>query len=314
MFLPTLVAGVLALLVSATAALGASVEQRAVSSTPTFQLTYRADVGEANNLTVRDTGSGVSISDQGVGVFGVRLGSGQPPCRLVDARTTVCDTTRVVDFVSVLGDGNDRADVALPRTKFVDTFTNGGPGADVISNGDQADSITGGLGGDTVKAGGGGDFVNTGDDGEPDVVDCGPDADRWRKDLKDRPAFTSIKFAFPLVTSFGDCERIEDAPLNEHPTVRIASHTLRVTRGKAAVRLSCPRDHKGRRCRGRLSFAGRLGSARFSIRRGRAKIVRIRVGRRVFRGQPSVVVQATATERARGGRAKTTTAELTLRA
>jgi Ca2+-binding RTX toxin-like protein len=154
----------------------------------------------------------------------------------------------------------------------------GGSGDDTLKGNGQANSIVGGLGSDVLKGFAGDDslFAN---DAIHDTVVCGGDTDLASVDLQDGPA------------GFSDCETVDQAAVDQHPTVKIRSRELRLRHHHGAgdrhfvrVKLHCPR-RLARGCKGSLTIAKhggvhRLGHSKRGAQRvvGRARYHRIAAG------------------------------------
>jgi Ca2+-binding RTX toxin-like protein len=140
------------------------------------------------------------------------------------------------------------------------------------------DTLDGGIGSDVMQGEGGDDRLlarDAVDDQVAAAMSCGSGNDRLDTDLADDDTR-------PLPA---DCESIDQGAINEGANVRIASRRLRVSSdGTVRARLRCPRSVRIG-CRGRLAAgapkrAGLRGlgkRTRYRIRRGRSKLVRIRV-------------------------------------
>jgi 6-phosphogluconolactonase len=156
------------------------------------------------------------------------------------------------------------------------------------------------------------DVVN----GIADVVVCGSIPDTVLADLQD--------------TIQGTCGSLSRAAVDQFPTVRIRTRTIRTSRsGLARARLSCPRALR-RGCTGRLSLrravgvrrgrlrTRRIGSARYSrIGRGRSRLITVRIAPRQLRALRRLRRTrglAIAVERDRRGDPKTTIRLVRLRA
>jgi Ca2+-binding RTX toxin-like protein len=149
----------------------------------------------------------------------------------------------------------------------------GGEGPDVLVGRDAADRIVGGNGRDTLQGRDGNDQLDA-KEGEPvavpdEVIDCGPGTDSATIDLLD--------------PNTEGCEKVDRSAIGEGPHVRIGSVRLR---GRtAAVKLKCPRK-LGHKCKGKLRVAARKRrlrrskGKRYSIKAGRKRTVRVRLGSR----------------------------------
>jgi hypothetical protein len=184
------------------------------------------------------------------------------------------------------------------------------------------DTLTGGAGDETIEGLGGSDALSglAGDDrlrandGERDRILCGPGEDRASIDLQDRSGDPNVREG-----AFPDCELLFGAAVDSHPTVRIARQA-RLTQDSLQVTLHCPRALPAG-CAGHLSVAAADGARPFAgrryarIRPGARRLLRLplrsaRAGRALRNG---VRLRATALERDRLGRPKTTLAALRVR-
>jgi Ca2+-binding RTX toxin-like protein len=146
------------------------------------------------------------------------------------------------------------------------------------------DTLDGGVGSDVMHGEGGDDRLlarDAVDDQVAAAMTCGAGNDRLDTDLADDDTR-------PLPVS---CESIDQGAINEGANVRIASRTLRVSRGgRVRVRLRCPRSVTIG-CRGRLAAGSprraglrALGSrTRYRIRAGRKAHVTVRLPRSLRR-------------------------------
>jgi Ca2+-binding RTX toxin-like protein len=181
----------------------------------------------------------------------------------------------------------------------------GSNGADEITADAAANRLVGGPGEDVLRGAGGDDTIDA-NDGVADTVGCGEGIDTAIVDLKD--------------TFLGaGCENQEVAPVRQHPNVRVAQSAPHLAAdGVVRVALYCPRALR-RGCQGVLEAravrgSGRttlLGSARYSLRRGRTRVVGIplsRAGEAILRALPGRRLRLIARERDFRGRAKVTVA------
>ncbi|SFF66437.1 Hemolysin-type calcium-binding repeat-containing protein [Actinoplanes philippinensis] len=146
-------------------------------------VSFRALMGQANNVSITISGRTVTLTDR----VAIRPGTG---CRSVGPTTVRCTTTEATATIKIaLGDGNDRVQNRTGVFMLADGSTGddtliggsgtdqlqGGPGADRLFGGDGqgelfgdsgADRIVGGSGYDYVIAGAGDDTIttNAGDD------------------------------------------------------------------------------------------------------------------------------------------------------
>jgi hypothetical protein len=168
----------------------------------------------------------------------------------------------------------------------------GGAGNDVLDGGVGADELLGGVGDDTINAR---DAI---DDQVNDRIDCFLGTDTLDADVRDDDTR-----ALPT-----DCETVSQGMVGEHPNVRIRT-AKRAGRRLLKVRLSCPRKTRNG-CKGRLAVGAARKGARFGptkryrIRRGRSKVVRVRV-RRSSQARRGKKVRIRSVERGRLGRRTT---------
>jgi Ca2+-binding RTX toxin-like protein len=184
----------------------------------------------------------------------------------------------------------------------------GGGGNDVQSGGEGNDRLgstqaSADLGQDTLRGGNGFDQLLAADGpqtpgGASDlVIDCGPPTTATATQRDE----AVIDLADPQPTG---CDSVQQAAKDQHPTVQVSAGRVRVLRGRAALRLRCPRRAPGGRCAGRLSIVKRgrtLATARYRLRAGRSRTVRVRL-RRFARGRARVRTR----ERDTTGRPETT--------
>ena len=215
-----------------------------------------------------------------------------------------------VDQTASNGDGgfNEADDIGADIEKLAGTDF-----SDTLIGGDADNEIVGGLGSDNLRGGGGFDRIVAGDDGVPEAaIDCGTQPKVSSTFLttitRDRAV---VDLVDPAPT---ECEVVESAPKNEHPTVQISramrsGPILRVT-------LACPRAAK-RTCRGTLALvvAGRtVARTTHRLTRGTTRTLRLRLPAALARRAAASVVPATieAREKAADGRAKRTRARVSL--
>jgi Ca2+-binding RTX toxin-like protein len=222
-------------------------------------------------LDFRDTAAAVSVSLDGVANDGPAGQADNAGSGIENIKGGRGDDTLVGDSARNLLEGfsgNDTLRGGSPPTRRLTTI-----GALV---GD--DTIDGGIGSDAMAGDGGDDLLLARDaiDDQVNVaMSCGAGNDRLSADLTDDDTR-------PLATN---CESIDQGAIDEGANVRIASRRLRVSSGGTArARLRCPRSVRIG-CRGRLAAgtpnrAGLRGlgrRTRYRIRRGRSKLVTIRV-------------------------------------
>jgi 6-phosphogluconolactonase (cycloisomerase 2 family) len=152
-------------------------------------------------------------------------------------------------------------------------------------------------------------FTNDGDNtvnaqnGFPEFVICGtagPGFDTVFLDLTDPSPF--------------NCDSVSRAPKGVGAPARPVGRSARVKRRVAFLRLRCPKNRQGRRCRGRVAIERKnrriSRRKRYSIRAGRRKTVRVRL--RIGIRRPTKVRVLTR-ERARDGRPMTSNTVLVLK-
>ena len=173
----------------------------------------------------------------------------------------------------------------------------GGPGDDTLGAQSRESTFPDDIGTDRLIGEEGDDLLRTHDGIADSLIDCGGQAaDRAVIDLVD-----------PEPTG---CTQVERAQKAQHPTVQVRGGVLEVRGGQVAVRLSCPRGAPGRRCVGVVEIRkGRrlVSSARYRLRAGRRRTVRLPVGR--VRGRAEVRTR----ERDTRGRPETTRTKVLLR-
>jgi Ca2+-binding RTX toxin-like protein len=173
------------------------------------------------------------------------------------------------------GAGDDRITGSRGLVGRIASTLNGDDGNDRITGTDAADRLTGGAGNDVIRS----------RDARPDRVICGAGRDLARVDRRDRP---------------NGCELV----IGGAAKVRALGKSARVIAGRAVLRLRCVRT---RRCRGTVRLLRgnrRLGAARFTATRRRAKVVRVRLnrrGRRLVARAPARGVRITVQLNARDG-------------
>lgn len=152
-----------------------------VPQTGTF-VSYRADPGEANRVTILDERGGRRIRDEGAPI------EARSGCDPVSAHEVFCHSDEGLEVD--LGDGNDT--LVGPGGQFDggegdDTIhaagaIRGGAGDDVLVGRGTTDDLNGGGGRDILHGGRGDDFLADGDNATtgigPDRLDGGPGVDR----------------------------------------------------------------------------------------------------------------------------------------
>jgi hypothetical protein len=141
---------------------------------------YEGGPGEANAVTITNTGSELVVRDS----VPIEFLDGRN-CRQDDPHTVVCPAVDpwggpAHPYV-LLGDGDDTFawhGPGLPEgPNGEDTTVSGGAGDDVLTGADGPDSLDGGEGADRLAGGDGKDQLHGGVDGDRDAVDAGPGDD-----------------------------------------------------------------------------------------------------------------------------------------
>ena len=174
---------------------------------PQDVLFFTAAAGEANDVTITESGGRYVVGDSGAALLA------GPGCVRTSERAATCDAE---DAMVELGDRDDRSsgvghvqggagnDVLINRSRMGvqlvggpgnDRLT-GGRGNDGLVGGGGNDRLTGGRGNDGLVGGGGNDLLSGGrdadrinsHDGRRDRVDCGQRQDRVIADRVDRVA------------------------------------------------------------------------------------------------------------------------------
>lgn len=131
-------------------------------------VSFHADRGERNRVTIAYADGAVTITDAGATV--TALGD----CTDQGAVGAVCDATgTIVTVEAQLGDGDDELTVSTPVRGEVDV--DAGAGDDNVSGSPGADLLIGGPGRDTLRGRGGDDSLDGGSGS--DLLDGGPGRD-----------------------------------------------------------------------------------------------------------------------------------------
>jgi hypothetical protein len=206
----------------------------------------------------------------------------------------------------------------------------GSSGDDLLSGLGGNDRLTGGTGADRVSAGSGNDVILN-RDGDGDVFTaflvpawhCGTGTDSADLDLVDAAAAVAHFGVSLLVLG---CEDVTVGAVREGPNVAISRRSLAVRGdGRTAVRLKCPsRLRQPSRCAGTLrlqlatrsSLRRRAPRTRYSLRRGLARSIPLRLSRRdrrTFQQRRRATGSITSVEQGQHGK-KTTIRSVALRA
>jgi len=169
----------------------------------------------------------------------------------------------------------------------------GGAGNDMLTGGGSSETFLGGSGNDTINPGGGIDVVS-GDDGDDEVNVRDRTPDLARGGAGNDSAVADVG-QLDILDGFEAVDRTPNAtppPVNTATRpVTIKGGTVKVRRGSASIKLSCPVASSGN-CAGSLTvrtassvkLAGvkvvvQLGSARYNIAPGASKTLKVRLGR-----------------------------------
>jgi Ca2+-binding RTX toxin-like protein len=150
----------------------------------------------------------------------------------------------------------------------------GGSGNDTLIGGSSSEHFFGGSGNDTINPGGGIDVVS-GDDGNDQVNVRDGYADLARGGEGNDSVVADRK---------GDIlDGFESVQRAKAPRVAISGGAVKVSKGIASIRLTCPPMSSGK-CTGSLvvqtSKGVRLGSTRFAIAPGQSKTLKVKLHRR----------------------------------
>jgi hypothetical protein len=127
-------------------------------------LAFAGAAGEANKVTITETGGAYVVRDDGVASMSFTQ-TGGLPCSILSLTEVSCPSASVTTLTGALGDGDDNLTVSGSAPATVsgdsggDTIT-GGAGADTISGGTGDETIVGGAGADLVSGGSGTDTVD----------------------------------------------------------------------------------------------------------------------------------------------------------
>jgi hypothetical protein len=166
------------------------------------RLSFAAETGELNDVTVSYRGGSVIVTD-----VGAPIEAGEN-CRLVSSSQVECDSARSLVFR--LGDGDDRIDLSAAP----DSSADGGPGDDVLIGGRGVDYLHGGDGRDTIDGRGGSDEI-VGDEATPfsDRLSGGTDPDRFGNQdsvhYADRASAVTVDLARGIAGEAGENDAID---------------------------------------------------------------------------------------------------------
>jgi Ca2+-binding RTX toxin-like protein len=139
-------------------------------------LSYAADAGEANMLTVSLAAGVYDLVDtRAIIVIPSVIPPAIPPCATIDTlgHHVTCSAAGISIVTIHFGEGNDRLTIGDGVFSVV---SDGGPGDDTLRGTAGADQLQGGPGRDNLNAGEGADVVDGGPDGDQ-LVRGGPGAD-----------------------------------------------------------------------------------------------------------------------------------------
>jgi Ca2+-binding RTX toxin-like protein len=187
----------------------------------------------------------------------------------------------------------------------------GGQGDDTLTGDDGPNFIAGGPGGDTIRGRGGADelFGMTGDDllisvdAHQDADDCGPGSDKVSADALD--VLTDCEDSGTTVRPpSGDANPPAGGQTGggkTKPLVITIAGTATVKKGRASVKLACPKAAKSA-CKGRLTLRTTkkkaIGSAKFRIAPGKKARVTVKLkgsGVKALRARRKLTTVASAT-------------------
>lgn len=193
--------------------------------------------GTGNDHITGGNGNDTFTPDDTIGTDGADTFSGGP------GFDTVNYGSRTVPLTITVGDGqaNDGAAGEHDAIGDADRII-GGSANDTIVGSGAGEVLVGGGGSDVLEGGGGNDTIDA-IDGQHDTVSCGTGRDVANLDLTDT-----------LQGAVTDCESVTRQAVDDSPPGRPLRSAVRLTRGAALVRFSCPRSARPS-CRGRLSIA-----------------------------------------------------------
>jgi Ca2+-binding RTX toxin-like protein len=140
---------------------GPGVASAAVVSSDGTTVTFQANPGETNVVTVDETATDYRFNDTGAGLT---AGAG---CTQVNANTADCPKAAPVSVVMNMGDMDDDLGTPFGPTPDEDPFTiNGSEGADELRGTAAGDTVNGGDGNDQLLGQPGNDTVNGGNDND----------------------------------------------------------------------------------------------------------------------------------------------------
>lgn len=122
------------------------------------QLTYDADPGVANDVTISSAGGVHTVTDRSVSV----LPPGEDCIATGDPQSVACDGGAVTSATFDLEDGNDRLDGTATN---LDLTAIGADGSDSLTGGGGGDTLRGGSGTDVMVGGDGSDIADYSDHG-----------------------------------------------------------------------------------------------------------------------------------------------------
>jgi Ca2+-binding RTX toxin-like protein len=185
--------------------------------------------------------------------------------------------------------GNDA--ITVGDVGALEVTVSGGPGDDTLTGGSSSETFLGGSGNDTITPGGGLDVVS-GDEGDDQVNVRDRTADLARGGAGNDSAVAD-NGQLDILDSFEAVDRtpnVTPPPVDTKTRpVTIRGGTVKVKKGTASIRVSCPAISPGN-CTGSLAVrtakavklaglkvAPQLGSARYDIAPGASRTVRVKL-------------------------------------
>jgi Ca2+-binding RTX toxin-like protein len=189
------------------------------------------------------------------------------------------------------GLGGDDA-ITVGEVGPYEVTASGGSGNDTLTGGGSSETFLGGSGNDTINPGGGLDVVSA-DDGDDQVNVRDRTADVARGGAGNDSVVADVG-QLDILDGFEAVDRTPNAtPPRGTPTrpVTIRGGTVKVTKGRASIRVSCSATSPGK-CTGSLAVRTaqgvklgglravlRLGSARYNIAHGASTTVRVKLAK-----------------------------------
>lgn len=149
-------------------------------------LTYAADPGESNDVTISLAGDSYRVDEQGVspGKGGITIANGGGCQVAAQATSATCPAAGVTLLDVEAGDELDTVRIqARTSSRLV-----GGDGSDTLIGGDAGDTLIGGPGADTMSGGGGIDVLDYSDRTNPLTITLDDKADDGEAGENDKDA------------------------------------------------------------------------------------------------------------------------------